>query len=100
MYEAGGEGGGGAGPAAADEATGWLQRMSPLLRMRGGEGEQERRATAVNEATGRGVPAWTLRHRTAAWDVAMDVAARTTAGNVAPAAAVAGTRGIRGCRCG
>ena len=52
VYKAAGGGGGGvAGPAAADEATGWLRRTSPLrMRLCWGE-EGERTAATVDKNT-------------------------------------------------
>ena len=40
--------------------------------------------------TAAAVSVWSLRHEMAAWDAAVDAAARTTAGNVAVAGAVTG----------
>ena len=84
------------GPAAADEATGWLRRTSPLWTWLWGAAERERSATTVDEATGRPGRACVVmvaRPGIAAWDVATDVVARTTARDIAAAAAVGGWKG-------
>ena len=65
-----------------------------------GEGKVEGHRSGQSYRTKAVVPAWTWPHGTAARDIAVDVAARTTAGNVAAAAAMASGRGIVGCRCG
>ena len=60
-----------------------------------GEGKVEGHRSGQSYRTKAVVPAWTWPHGMAARDIAVDVAARTTAGNVAAAVTVTGEREIK-----